>query len=162
MLLKNKCIEAFKKIAAHRDVYSLDDIESYSHGLYGLSFDADQNIEVCKFLLDGPDVYDILSKAIDESLGNVWDHMAVYTEGWAAPNDNDNNIPPSQHPERVRVKLVCFVHKNEKKFIESIISFEDEEKLEYNSEGQGQLAKALLLIYSKTKNENINNKQFYI
>jgi len=161
MLHKNKCIEVFKKIANHRDVYCLDEVESYSHGLYGLSFDIDGNIETCKLVLDGSDVYDILSKAIDDSISTYWDHLALYTEGWAAPY-SDSNTPPSQHPERVRVHLVCFVHKNEKKLIESIISFEGEEKLEYNSEGQGQLAKALLLIYSKTKNENTNNKQFYI
>lgn len=161
MLHETKCIEVFNKIATHRDVYSLDEVESYSHGLYGLSFDVDGTIEACKMLLDGPDVYDILSRAVDESIGNLWDHLVLYTEGWAAPYSNQD-IPPSQHPEKVRVHLVCFVHKDEKKLIESLISFEGENKLEYNSEGKGNLAKALLLIYSKNKNENTNTKQFYI
>lgn len=161
MLHETKCIEVFNKIATHRDAYSLDEVESYSHGLYGLSFDLDGTIEACKMLLDGPDVYDVISRASEQSLGNLWDHLALYTEGWAAPYSSPE-IPPSQHPEKVRVHLVCFVHKNEKKLIESIISFEGENKLEYNSEGKGDLAKALLLIYSKNKNENINTKQFYI
>lgn len=161
MLHETKCVEVFKKISTHREIYCLDEVESYSHGLYGLSFDINENIESCKLILDGSDVYEILSKAIDDSVSNHWDHLALYTEGWGAPYNN-SDIPPSQHPERVRLKLVCFVHKNEKKLIESVIAFEDQDKIEYNSEGKGQLAKSLLLIYSKTKNANTNTKQFYI
>lgn len=56
------------------------------------------------------DIYRLLesNSAMKKTKDNEYDLIAVLTSGWAAPNNDDdkyNNIPPSEHPERKRVKM---------------------------------------------------------
>jgi len=58
---------------------------------------------------DHADVYDMLSP-MHAVLGADYDTFGLVTTGWAAPtvDGNDNDVAPSKHPERVRVRLFCF------------------------------------------------------
>jgi len=56
------------------------------------------------------DIYKLLSskRTIKAIKLNEYNLLAVLTAGWAAPNnDNDENshLPPSEHPDRKRVKM---------------------------------------------------------
>lgn len=168
MLGQDKCLQIFNRVISHRDQYTLNQVEASSHMLYGVSFDIDNNIEACKLLLDGEDVYRIISNAfVNKSYSQDWNYLVIYTEGWASPVDRakdieDDQIMPSQHPERKRVKLVCVVCKDDKENIESVMLLKDSQKPDYTLGGTGELAKALLSIYSRNKNVNTNTKHFYI
>lgn len=58
----------------------------------------------------GGDIYNLL-----DTYGRVWandyEQIAFYTCGWAAPISNDD-IAPSEHPERKRVALMCLAKKS--------------------------------------------------
>ena len=58
---------------------------------------------------DHKDVYEMMSP-MNAILGADYDAFGLVTTGWAAPtvNGDDNGVAPSQHPERVRVRLFCF------------------------------------------------------
>ena len=60
---------------------------------------------------DNADVYEMLSP-MNAIFGADYDSFGVVTTGWAAPlpsNGKDDGVPPSQHADRVRVRLfsVC-------------------------------------------------------
>lgn len=161
MLKEKRCRELFAKVIALRDLTETDPIESYSHALYGF-IETDSGYE-CTKILDGPDVYDMLYKARLQKITKVWSNVVLYTEGWAAPPDKDNpNLPPSKHPEALRVKLLCIINESSLT-VESIISLENEE-LRYDASGRGRLADTLREMYLTIEetNDNINNKSFYI
>ena len=161
MLQKEICTNIHDKIIVQRESYLLDEVESYSHGIYGLSLDSNNEIESLVLLLDGPDVYSLIYEATEKSYKDLWNHLVLYTEGWASPG-TDSEQRPSEHPDAKRVRLICVVSKGDTS-VESIITFEKENNEPiYDTGGKGQLAESLLLIYSKNKNVNFNNKQFYI
>jgi hypothetical protein len=58
---------------------------------------------------DHADVYEMLSP-MNAILGADYDSFGLVTTGWAAPTESkfDKVVPPSQHPERVRVLLFSF------------------------------------------------------
>jgi hypothetical protein len=59
---------------------------------------------------DNKDVYEMLSP-LNAILGADYDAFGVATTGWAAPlpsNGKDDGVPPSQHPEKIRVLLFSF------------------------------------------------------
>jgi hypothetical protein len=58
---------------------------------------------------DHKDVYEMMSP-MNAILGADYDAFGLVTTGWAAPtvSEFDNVVPPSEHPERVRVRLFCF------------------------------------------------------
>ena len=161
MLQKEICTNIHDKIIVQRESYLLDEVESYSHGIYGLSLDSNNEIESLVLLLDGPDVYSLIYEATEKSYKDLWNHLVLYTEGWASPG-TDSEQRPSEHPDAKRVRLICVVSKGDTS-VESIITFEKENNEPiYDAGGKGKLAESLLLIYSKNKNVNFNNKQFYI
>lgn len=49
------------------------------------------------------DVYELIESITPEPFVNYY---AVITGGWAAPNDGNDMLPPSLHPERRRVELL--------------------------------------------------------
>ena len=71
-------------------------------------------------MLDSDDI-DLLVKS------SKYDYLTVGTCGWAAPidnsNDEDNDLPPSQHPAKRRVKLLCTANTNQ---IGNTINFQDQ------------------------------------
>jgi len=76
--------------------------------------------------------------------------LALTTCGWAAPRNTaaDEELAPSQHPERRRVAL--FVMVNNAGEMASVLRFSDtpEETTTDNGEARGSLAEALLELMS--------------
>lgn len=161
MLKEQKSKELFHKIVSLREVSEIDPVESYMHALYGFLY-VDSQV-VCTKIIDGPDVYDMLNRASSKKLIKEWDNIALYTEGWAAPPDQNNpDLPPSQHPEAKRVKLLCILSESSD-CVESIILLDGEEGI-YDSSGRGRLADSIkqLRYSNKEDYDNLNNKSFYI
>ena len=129
--------------------------------------DYKENEDITKVLINhlqinkSKDIYDVIEKISNDSSGLIWDAIAVTTQGWAAPikQDGDEDIAPSQHPDRTRVFLVCII--TNERDIHSVIKLDGEEAV-YDKSGTGALADALLDIYPKVKFKNENNKQFYV
>lgn len=99
---------------------------------------------VCEKITEYSDIYEMLNASSQHSEKfEGYDLIAVLTAGWAAPNNNDeyNNLPPSEHPERRRVKLAMVGYTAEQ--TASVLSFDDTQELIYSSgEGQGALQEA--------------------
>jgi len=163
MLEKDKCEQLYKKIVLQRELYTLDEVESYSHALYGISFDLDGNIEACTMVLDDNDVYGMIYKAKQMKLSDLWSTLVLYTQGWAAPYSNEHQRP-SEHPEAKRVQLICVASKSQSN-IESILCLDnDENNLSYDVSGKGKLSEALTYLYSKDEviYDNFNGSSYYI
>jgi hypothetical protein len=129
---------------------------------YGLNIDQDNNELITHLEINkSKDIYDVLEKISKDSSGLIWDAIAVTTQGWAAPlgSSEDSNTPPSQHPDRTRVFLVCII--TNERDIHSVIKIEGKEPV-YDNSGTGALADALLNVYPKVKLKNENNNQFYV
>ena len=62
------------------------------------------------FLAEHGDVYELLESR-GSAIARMFDAAAVLTCGWAAPVDDggDDDVPPSVHPRRRRVRLVVVV-----------------------------------------------------
>lgn len=95
----------------------------------------------------GADVYDLLDSIESKARYNYY---AVFTCGWASPRDNsddDNEIAPSQHPERRRVQLVLVTSRDGNQA--SALRFDNESKL-VTDDGcaRGSLAEAFADIFS--------------
>jgi len=115
---------------------SLDGFDLPRARLYGVSIvDADgvrtnQNGALrISFLAEHGDVYELL-EAPSSAIARMFDAAVVLTCGWAAPIDSDENshdetvddVPPSQHPQRRRVRLVVSVCDNG---VASVLRFAD-------------------------------------
>lgn len=57
------------------------------------------------------DIYALMAGRGTKMAGK-YDALALYTCGWAAPNDGNDEIAPSLHPKRIRVALLCLVTKD--------------------------------------------------
>ena len=81
------------------------------------------------FLAEHGDVYELLD-APSSAIARMFDAAVVLTCGWAAPIDRDESpeskdsseVPPSQHPQRRRVRLVVSVCDNG---VASVLRFAD-------------------------------------
>lgn len=71
------------------------------------------------------------------------DAILLTCTGWAAPND-DNNTPPSQHPQRQRIALVVAQTLTRKKPARlSVVAFPGKQETETTGDGHGPLAEAI-------------------
>ncbi len=99
--------------------------------------------DVYELIGDSPEVYEAV---------NEYDLITIATCGWAAPNDDNNEIAPSKHPERKRVRLLTTANTNYQ--FGSSISFKDtpdEPVFDYGN-AKGALADAITeLINSATE-----------
>lgn len=61
----------------------------------------------------GLDIYALMALH-GTQLASKHDTLALYTCGWASPvtDDEHADTPPSQHPKRMRVAMLCLVTKN--------------------------------------------------
>jgi hypothetical protein len=94
------------------------------------------------------DVYELLEEMETKELLATDVAVGVETTGWASPlakgEDEDEQVPPSQHPERRRVRLVTMVTR---KFeVASAMGFADtpDEVITDAGTARGALADALL------------------
>lgn len=95
------------------------------------------------------DVYDLLDRTVDGH--GEGDRYAVLTTGWAAPivEGETDEIAPSKHPERRRVRLLCAVDMDR---ITSLIRFQDaptDPQFDESSSPRGALADALHEFYER-------------
>jgi len=100
---------------------------------------ADDNSISCEKITDYGDIYQMLQLSTHhaDKLGE-YDLVAVLTAGWAAPNKDDesDNVAPSEHPERRRVKLALIGYTANQ--TSSIIAFDgDPEYIYASGEGNG-------------------------
>ena len=92
----------------------------------------------------GRDVYDLLETDEVQDMASHTDLLALFTCGWASPiqsNGDDDDLPPSQHPERKRVALLVFANRKQQ-LVTAMRMGSDE--LMVNDEGRGALGDALL------------------
>lgn len=158
MLNEKKSKQLFLKIVSLRS-----EIDT-SHALYSFSYVESEL--VCHKIIDGTDVYDMLNSVRKQNLVQQGQSIVLYTEGWASPTDangKDQHIPPSQHPNRKRVKLLCILN-HDSTIVESVISLDEKEDLKYDSSGKGLLADSLKKIFNTLKEnyDEHDNKSFYI
>ena len=93
----------------------------------------------------GNDVYELLeTKKARTAAVELSNPIGLTTLGWAAPADDLNDLPPSQHPNRRRVSL--FIMVNQAGQMASVLRFQDTPNETTTDDGnaQGDLAIALL------------------
>lgn len=114
---------------------------------YGVLVNDDLNVQIEQIGSNG-DIYDMLN--YNSPLANEvknYDFITFETCGWAAPinhdNDEDNDLPPSQHPQKRRVRLL--VSANTSLQFGSSITFNDDlENPVYDyGDARGALAEAI-------------------
>ena len=90
------------------DVYpTLNKDMSY---LYGIENKQCYVSGAAQLLTTKKDIYQILEDDATEAYTAMYDILAFFIWGWAAPlqSDDDLNVPPSQHPDKVRIFLSMF------------------------------------------------------
>lgn len=133
---------------------------------YGINFQSETNgLTEHTLISKGGDVYELIDRLKNDESSLIWDAIAVTTTGWAAPIDpanqnKDEDVPPSQHPDRVRVYLMSIVTPDQK--IASILKLDNEEEPSYDTSGTGNLADSLKSIYKKGKTFNERSDKFLI
>jgi hypothetical protein len=95
------------------------------------------------------DIYDLLDSDDSRAVAKVSDYIAVITCGWASPiarGDDDEEIAPSQHPERRRVRLMVFAGKDG---WASVMRFSDtpDETITDDGNARGALADAIMGLF---------------
>lgn len=97
------------------------------------------------------DIYGMLEDVFNAVLlfDSGYNGFAVVTTGWASPidedNDANNDIAPSQHPERKRVRLMTMCHNGK---MGSSIRFTGDETVTYDEgNAMGSLASAMQDMY---------------
>jgi len=92
------------------------------------------------------DVYDLLESDIARSTAQFADAITLVTCGWASPiaegQSDDEQVAPSQHPERRRVRLVVTATRE---YTASVLRFSDDWEHPITDEGhaRGSLADAV-------------------
>lgn len=104
-----------------------DQFQLSSSRLYGVTITDDDEAKLT-LISKHADVYELLERA-SRKVAKSYDFTAVVTTGWAAPlpKDFDAEIgldtPPSQHPEKRRVRLVIVASPVD---VVSVLRFADE------------------------------------
>ena len=115
--------------------------------LYSVSENEAGAVSLTKHLEYG-DIYDMLDSSASSKIAQSSKCVAVVTCGWAAPvqRDDDDNyndeLAPSQHPERRRVRLVVVASREG---IASVLRFSDtpDEVVTDDGSARGSLADAV-------------------
>jgi hypothetical protein len=111
-----------------------------------------------KSVKENSDVYDLLNDF--DTLESI-KHCAsftILTAGWAAPlSQTDDDTPPSQHPEKRRVRLI--VHATEFG-VASVMRFKDDasEIVTDDGKARGSLAEAVMDLMDKKVNYYIKRE----
>lgn len=100
------------------------------------------NTRVCSLISSHGDIYQLLgSSANSPEKFEGYDLVAILTAGWAAPVGEDDDIAPSQHKNRKRVKIVLIGNTSEQ--TSSVMGFDGEDEIIYSKdEGRGSLQDA--------------------
>jgi len=94
------------------------------------------------------DIYRLLASSQARKLAKKSDFVAILTCGWAAPADDSDEIAPSSHPKRRRVRLVIVANRKQ---VASVLRFQDQphDTVLDEGQGQGQLADAVKKLFGK-------------
>jgi len=108
-------------------------------------------VPAVKQIAEDSDIYAMLDDTFNAVLlfDSGYNGFAVVTTGWAAPidkeNDENNEIAPSQHPERKRCRLMAMCHNGK---MGSSIRFVGDETVTYDEgNAMGSLASAMQDLY---------------
>jgi len=94
---------------------------------FGVTLDDDYSVKITPIASDG-DIYNLINYDVElKNSVKLYDLITFATCGWAAPidksNDENNEVAPSKHPERRRVRLLTTASINNQ--FGSSISFKD-------------------------------------
>lgn len=157
MLTEEQCKDIFNQIINHRKSYEADFInieECPAHALYISSHGLDKTSLVSSLHSTNTDVYDLLRNVYKDGIALNTYFVALYTQGWASPND-ESELPPSQHPDAKRVKLICIMSKDSSTLVQSVLSIDGEKDIRYDSSGTGKISDALRSLYKTKEKGNI-------
>ena len=114
--------------------------------------DGEYGVELSAPLSNG-DVYELLESDASLELAKRSQFIAIVTCGWAAPiandDDDDNQVAPSLHPERRRVRLVVLASRSS---VSSVLRFSDtpDETVTDEGKAKGSLADAILNLMAES------------
>lgn len=115
---------------------------------YGVLVNNDLTVQMEQIASNG-DIYDMLcdNPALSSQVKN-YDFLTFATCGWAAPisedNDEDNNLAPSKHPKKRRVRLLVSAN-TALQFGNSVTFNDDLENPIYDyGDAKGSLAEAIV------------------
>ncbi len=99
------------------------------------------------------DIYDMMYSENTAKEISVYTKFAVVTCGWAAPMEDgeleENSLPPSEHPERKRVRL-CVLYADGK--INTALTFEGDKEPDLQmGNGSGDLKEAIFDLYNRSR-----------
>ncbi len=99
---------------------------------------------------EGEDIYELLDSPLAYAIVSKANNIIIVTTGWAAPrrNTEDDEIAPSQHPERRRVLLNIFA--SEEGMV-STIRFSDSDEVMVEDSASGPLAEAISDLWNIAK-----------
>jgi hypothetical protein len=122
-----------------------DRFNSSEHSIFIVTNDGLKTMET------GTDVYDIIENPTNQELvHDLGCSVAITTQGWASPRntETDDDVAPSQHPQRRRVALFVMVTQSGE--MASVLRFSDKpnETVTDDGEARGSLAEALLEMVS--------------
>ena len=118
-------------------LYGIDDTASYVPG--------------AAYHLDtGTDIYKLLEKDSTKAYSAMYDALAFFTFGWAAPYQPGDEAPASQHPEKIRILLGMFSYESDGSVVSCLKYCDDptEELCFQYGEQQGQLYDTLKSLYN--------------
>lgn len=107
-------------------------------------------VPVIRQIAEESDVYEMLDDTLNAILLHEtgYSGFAISTVGWAAPikeGDDGDEIAPSQHPERKRVRLMTLCNRGQ---MGSSIRFKGEQDVTYDQgNARGSLASAMRDMY---------------
>jgi hypothetical protein len=125
-----------------------DTLESTTSKLFAVDYVRGEVPAIRQIAEDG-DIYGMLDDTLNAVMlfDSGYNGFAVVTTGWAAPinKDDDDEIAPSHHPERKRVRLMTMMHNGK---MGSSIRFTGDETVTYDEgNAMGSLASAMQDMY---------------
>jgi hypothetical protein len=125
------------------DMFGIETADSKTAGLYSVRG------ETTELVAEHGDVYELLESPVSYAVANLSDAVVLRTNGWAAPrtgDEADDEVAPSKHPERRRVRLLVVAKAGE---TVSVLRFTDDWANPVFDEGQatGSLADAVQSLF---------------
>jgi len=121
------------------------------------------NALTLKEITSNGDVYELLNDKRSITALAKHDKVLVATCGWASPvgdDDDDNDLPPSVHPKRRRVRLSCCLSDEG---VASVLRFSDtpDETITDEGKARGSLADALNKLRKKARRTKSKTQDAY-
>ena len=128
--------------------FSPDEKQAHLLAVYGDDPAEINDATVVKALSHG-DVYELLESPFATATASMADLVAIVTCGWASPlsgDDDDDEVAPSQHPQRRRVRLVVCASRDG---MASVLRFQDtpDDTITDEGEARGSLAEAVQSLF---------------